>query len=278
MIASRRFLFFLLTVGLCTAAFSRATAQDTPLDFVDHVERVGLEVGFSSVWQDGSYIAGCGLFDKGTALNIWIAAAYDREMSDAFRAEGLLGYQGRSVRSRFNSRENIGVSTESGPVNAEVDFENIGTASFSYIFFQPGIKFYPIPSIYVGAGASVNFLLNATTQYQKDILSRTVNLNELGVSEVFYSQEESSDPYSKIFPEVTEDGAAGVTFDGVIIAGAEFSVGKRVNSPIDMNTRRQFALSPRIQYTIPFVAALTQDNNQIKLGGLQILFGLRYEF
>ncbi len=134
MTVSRQLPFLLLMLCALAVTSIQAHAQgDTPLDFEDHEERVGFEIGFSSISQSGSYIAGCGLFHKGSALNVWLAAAYDRKMGDAFKAEGLLGYQSRNVRSSFNSRENIGVTTESGPVNAEVDFENIGTANFSYL-------------------------------------------------------------------------------------------------------------------------------------------------
>lgn len=272
----------LLLCALCAyivfpASVLRAQ-EDNPLDFADKLQRVGLEIGFSSVWQAGIYGAGCGVFDKGAGLNLYIAAAYDREFADMFRFEGLVGYQGKTVQSSFNSRENIGVSTTSGPVNAEVDFENVGTASFSYVFAQPSIKFYPFTGVYVGAGASANLLMSASTQYTKNILSRTVNLNELGLSEVFYSTDQSSDPYSMVFPEEDAEGAAPVTFDGVFFIGAEFRVGKSYATPLDTKPRKRFALGPRLQYSMPFVAALTDDPYQLKLHGLQFLVGLRYEF
>lgn len=274
---TRRLPLFLVLAAVL-APLSAAAQEDNPLDFTDRIQRVGLEIGFSSAWQSGIYQTGCGIFDKGAGLNLYIAGAYDRVFGGVFRFEGLVGFQGKSVQSEFNSRENIGVSTTSGPVNAEVDFENIGTASFSYFFVQPSLKFYPVSALYVGGGASVNLLMSASTQYRKNILSRTVNLNELGLSEVFYSSEQSSDPYSMVFPEEDAEGASGVTFDGVLFVGAEFKLGKSYSTPVDAKPRRRIALGPRLQYTMPFVAALTDDQYELKLHGLQFLVGLRYEF
>lgn len=272
----------LLLCALCAYIVSPSVSlraqEDNPLDFTDKVQRVGLEIGFSSVWQAGTYRAGCGIFEKGAGLNLYIAAAYDREFADVFRFEGLVGFQGKTVQSSFTSRENIGVATTSGPVNAEVDFENVGTASFSYVFAQPSLKFYPLRGVYVGGGASVNLLMNASTQYTKNILSRTVNLNELGLSEVFYSTDQSSDPYSMVFPEEDAPTAAAVTFDGVLYVGAEFQVGSSYSVGHGNQPRKRLAIGPRLQYSMPFVAALTDDPYELKLHGLQFLVGLRYEF
>lgn len=258
------------------SSLSLHAQEDNPLDFTQKVRRLGVEIGFSSVWQDGIYQTGCGAFEKGAGVNLYIAAAYDQEFGKVFRFEGLVGYQGKSVQSSFNSRENIGVSTNSGPVNAEVDFENVGTANFSYIFAQPSVKFYPFSGVYVGAGASANLLMSSSAQYTKNILSRTVNLNELGLSEVFYSTDQSSDPYSMVFPEEEID-ASPVTFDGVVYVGAEFKVGKSYTDPLGTQ-RKRLALGPRLQYSMPFVPALTADPYELKLHGLQFLIGLRYEF
>lgn len=277
MVSVIRLVQYTFAVALLVAAHGALSAQDNPLDFVDPTDRIGFDIGFSSAWQSGTYRAGCGTFDKGAALNIWMAASYDKLWKDNFRFEGLVGYQSKNVRSSYNSRENIVVNTETGQVNAEVDFENIGNASFSYLFIQPGFKFYPIPALYAGVGTSVNFLMSASTQYQKDILSKTVSLNELGVSEVFYSPSESSDPYSMVFDEQDAEGAAGVTVDGVIMVGAEFRVGKSQTNPLSTQAKKRFAISPRMQYSIPFVAALSEGENELKLGGFQLIVGLRYD-
>lgn len=250
--------------------------EDNPLDFAGTSNRIGLEIGFTSVYQIGEYAAGCEVFEKGAGANFLVAAAWDRSLSSTMRIEGLLGYQSRTIASRFNSREVIGLATETGAVNAEVDFENIGRATFSYLFFQPGVKFYPVKNLYAGAGASLNLLLSGTTQYQKDILSRTVELNELGLSEVFYSDLESSDPYSMVYETVDREDAGGVTFDGVLMIGGEFYVGN-ASDPGQLEQKRRLAIGPRLQYTIPFVNALSDGERAMKLGTFQFLVGMRYE-
>ena len=266
---------------LVTIAFSLPAAlhaqEDMPLDFGDKLKRLGFEVGFTSAWQSGAYRAGCGLFEEGANVNLLIAAVYDQQISDAFQFEGLIGYQSKNLSSTYLSEENIGISTEGGPVNAGVTFDNIGTANFSYVFFQPALKFYPSRNVYLGAGTSVNLLLGSATQYRKDIVSQTVQLNELGLSEVFYSETESSDPYSKVFGEESRDDASATTFDGIIMIGAEFRIGERYGNPVGPHPRKKITIGPRVQYAIPFIAALTEEQNELKLNGLHFLVGMRFE-
>ena len=106
--------------------------------------------------------------------------------------------------------------------------------------------------------------MNKTSQYTKNIVSKSVSLGELGVSAVSYSEEESSDPYSKVFPEEEFPEASGIALDGVFYVGAEFPVAKR------------FRLSPRLLYTIPFNAVLSTPE-ELKLNTFQFLLGVRYE-
>ena len=266
-----------LFVVVSTSSVDIYSQEDNPLDFTDKIKRIGFEAGFTSAWQSGEYSAGCGVFTEGANINLLISAAYDQQITDALQFEGLLGYQSKNISSSYLSEENIGIATETGPVNAGVTFDNIGTASFSYLFFQPSLKFYPFKSLYVGTGASVNLLLGSTTQYQKDIISRTVQLNELGLSEVFYSEAESSDPYSKVFGDESRDDASGVTLDGVIMVGAEFRVGKTYSNPINMRERKKITIGPRLQYAIPFMSALTDGEHELKLNGFHFLVGMRYE-
>lgn len=266
-------LLFALLFGVNVAV----AQEDNPLDFKDDSKRIGLEVGFSSAFQSGSYAAGCEIFERGAGLNVLIAAAYDQEFGDDFRFEALLGYQGRSVSSRFNTREPISLATETLPVTAQVDFENFGDANFNYLFLQPGVKFYPFKSLYAGAGISLNYLLGSSTQYRKDIISRTIELPELGLSEVFYSEDQSSDPYSMVYASETRDDASAFTFDGVLMLGAEFYVGPTVATPIESGQKRKLAIGPRLQYVIPFTNALSDGERAISIGAFQFLVGFRYE-
>lgn len=236
-----------------------------------------MEVGFSSVFQQGEYAAGCGIFEKGSGVNFFVAAAYDQYFAGVLQFEGLLGFQGRSISSRYNSRENLVLATESGPVNAKVDFENVGHVNLSYAFVQPSVKFYPFSSLYIGAGTSVNFLLSGQTQYEKNIISPTITLDDLGIAEIYYPESESSDPYNKVFSPEDRSDASGVTFDGVIMLGAEFGVGKTISNPVNPNPRKKLKIGPRIQYTIPLIPALKSDERNLSLGSLQFLVGFRYE-
>lgn len=253
----------------------RAQSEDNPLDFAGIKHRIGLEIGFTSAWQSGSYAAGCGLFEKGAAPNLFIAAAYDRQLSSSLSFEALAGFQTRSVSSSYLSREIVPIATETESVRAEVDFENFGEANFSYLFLQPGMKFYPIPVLYVGGAAGVNFLTSASTQYRKDIVSRTVDLDRLGLAEVFYPESQSTDPYSLVNASESRDDATGVTIDGVIFVGGEFYLGERegVGEP----KKRRLAIGPRLQYTIPFVNALSDGERAMTLSSFQFLVGLRYD-
>lgn len=264
-------LLALLPATLIVLATIPAYAQMdvNPLEFKYEYPRIGAEFGLSSVWQSGAYTVGCGHFEKGAKINALIAAAYDRPFGSGFRFEALLGYQGRTVTSSYPSRENVplvtdGENNDPKVVRVDVDFENQGTASFSYFFLLPSVKYYFTKGLYAGAGINAGLLVTKTAQYTKTIISKTVSLGELGVSTVSYSEDESTDPYSKVFPEEKIEDASGFGVDAAVYVGAEFAVSKR------------FKLGPRLLYTIPFTAVLTKPE-ELKLNTLQFLIGLRYE-
>jgi len=250
---------------ICGGEPLQAQGEDNPLEFRTEFQRIGVEVGFSSVWQSGEYLAGCGRFTEGARLNPLIAAAYDYPLiPGTLRFEALLGYQGRSVRSTYNSRENVSVRSDNGiHPDVTVDFENEGTASFSYVFLLPSAKLYFTKALYAGAGINAGLLLGASTQYTKTILSKTVNISELGISEVYYPEEESSDPYTKVFPEEDRPDASAFALDAAFYVGAEFPLGRRMK------------LGPRLLYTLPLTPVF--ENPELKLNTFQFLVGLRID-
>lgn len=247
---------------LAVAAHVLAQDEDTPLGPTDYLPRIGGEFGLSSVWQTGSYVARCGTFVKGSRVSPLIAIAYDRMYGRSFRFEGLLGIQGRGVGSSYNSSENVVLQTPSGPARATIDFENVGSLSASYLFVLPSMKYYLTRGVYAGAGISAGLLLGASTQYTKNILSKTVVVDDLGLSEVYYPSEESSDPYSKVFEEESRDDASGVAVDGVVYVGAEIPLGSKL------------VFGPRVMYVLPVTSILA--NPDLKLNAVQILLGVRY--
>jgi hypothetical protein len=253
----------------CVIAPLYAQRDVNPLEFSYEYPRIGAEFGLSSVWQSGVYYAGCGRFTEGAKINALIAAAYDRPMGSSFRFEALLGFQGRSLSSSYPSRENVPLVTDGAGgdrqvIRVDVDFENIGSASFSYLFLLPSAKFYFTKGLYAGAGINASLLMTKTTQYTKNIVSKTASLGELGLWTVSYSPEESSDPYSKVFPEEEIQDASSIGLDAALYVGAEFAVAKRLK------------LGPRLLYTIPFTPVLNTPE-ELKLNTLQFLLGVRYE-
>lgn len=257
----RALLLSLATSFLFAVPRLPAQSDDTPLNPTDILPRVGGEFGLSSGWQTGSYIARCGTFTKGSRVSPLIAIAYDRTYGRKFRFEGLLGVQGRGVSSSYNSSENVVLQTPGGPARAAVDFENVGTLSATYLFVLPSMKFYITRGFYVGAGVSAGLLLGASTQYTKNIISRTVVVDDLGLSEVYYPSEESSDAYSKVFPEESREDASGIAVDAVAYVGAEIPFGSRL------------AIGPRIAYILPVTTVLVSPD--LKLNALQFLIGAR---
>jgi hypothetical protein len=241
---------------------ARSQMNVNPLDFEYVYPRIGADIGLSSVWQSGTYIAGCGRFETGAQINPVFALAYDHPISNTIRFEALLGYQGRSVSSSYNSRENVVLQTTNDTVPVEIDFENIGNARFSYAFLLPSVKIYLAGKFFAGAGISANLLLSSSTQYTKNILSKTVMLDDLPLSEVYYQESESSDPYSKVFPEEAVDPVNGFGLDGVIYAGGEFEVAKGV------------MMVPRVLMTIPLMPVIPDP--ELKLMTLQFLIGARF--
>ncbi len=254
----------LVLAALLVATSVSALAQSNinPLDFTYVYKRIGGEVGLSSVWQSGSYTAGCGTFEKGAKINPLIAVSYDQPIGTTFRIEAMVGYQGRLLSSTYNSRESVVLQTSNTMLPVDIDFENDGTASFQYLFAVPSFKFYPVKNFFVGAGFGINLLLSATTQYTKTIISRTVDLSDLGQTEVFYPESESSDPYTKTFDPQDRSDASGIGLDGVAYLGAEF------------NATDDVYIVPRLLYTYPFTSVLSAPS--LKENTLQFLVGVRF--
>ena len=245
---------------------SVALSQSNPLDEVIKTHpRIGLEVGLSSAWQSGEYLTGCGDFKEGAAINGVIALAYDHPLSgDKLRFEALLGFQGRSVSSSYNSRENVLLNTNNGLVRTDVDFENQGEFNTSMFFFLPSLKYYFGKAVYAGVGASGNFVTGGTSQYTKNILSRTVLINELGLSDVYYADGESSDPYSKVYPAEERKDVNSFTADLAFYAGLEFPI----------TESKKLRIGPRLMYTLPLMPHV--GDPELRLNSFQILSGGRY--
>ncbi|MEO5929427.1 MAG: hypothetical protein ABIR47_05810, partial [Candidatus Kapaibacterium sp.] len=116
---------------------------------------------------------------------------------------------------------------------------------------------------YAGAGLNVGLLLSSTTQYTKNISSKTVEVPSLGLSEVYYPDGESSDPYSKVFEKESRTDASSLGIDIAAYVGADFSLG------------HGWKLGPRILYTIPMTPVLKSPD--LKLNTLEFLVGARYD-
>jgi len=247
-----------------TAGSLFAQGEDNPLEFRTEFQRIGGELGLSSVWQSGYFTAGCGTFETGARINPLIAFAYDRPLFSKVRFEALLGYQGRSVRGTYNSRELVAVRVPDSSVErVNVDFENVGTASFNYLFLLPSVKFYVTKGVYAGVGANVGLLLGGSVQYTKNILSRSVDIPRRGLTEIYYVQDESADPYSKVYDSEDLTNKSSIGLDGVAYVGAEFPIGRKLK------------LGPRLMYTIPLSPVVTDP--ELKLNTLQFMVGVRYD-
>jgi hypothetical protein len=251
---------FMLVSG---ASLARAQAMVDPIEFTYEYPRLGGEIGLTPTWQSGVYRTGCGEFVEGTRINPLIAIAYDQPVIEKLaRFELLAGWMQHSVSSRYNSRDSVVLKTEGGSVRVDVDFENQGELRTSYFFLLPSIKFNILETVYAGAGVSAGFLTGATSQYSKRILTQTVMIPELGLSEISYPEEESSDPYTKIFEEEDRPEAQAFALDMAIYVGAEFKVGERLR------------IGPRLLFAYPLTTIF--DEPELKLLSTQVTLGARY--
>jgi hypothetical protein len=253
---------FVLAVLTLSISAARAQTVD-PIEFAYDYPRVGGEIGLIPTWQSGMYMTGCGEFTEGTRINPLIALAYDSPIVDReLRIEVLAGWLSHGVSSRYNSRETVVLETAGGTARVEVDFENEGEFNASYFFLLPSIKFYILESLYAGAGLSAGILTNASSQYRKTIVSKSVLIPELGLSEISYPQEESDDPYTKIFPAEERPDAQGFGLDIAAYVGAELKISERLK------------LGPRVLFAYPVTSVV--NDPELKLLSMQITIGARY--
>jgi len=258
----RRTLLCALVGCLSAAVTLHAQSEDSPIDPRDVFPRVGLEVGLNFVEQTGTYIARCGTFPKGGRTNPFFGLLYDNEIASGLRYEVMLFWQGKGVSSSYLSTEPVVVQTPDGRQATAVDFENVGDFNASYAGVMPSIKWFPTRGLYAGAGLGAGLLLGASTQYTKNIVSKVVPVNNIGLSEVYYPESESSDPYSKVYEAEDRPDAAGFALDGVLFVGAEIPIGSRVR------------FGPRLMLQLPLTSVL--ENPELKLGAFTATLGLRY--
>lgn len=262
-LGTRSRLVLLALTFVAGTSLARAQATVNPIEFTYDYPRVGLEIGLTPTWQSGVYRTGCGEFVEGTRVNPLIALAYDHPVvEDLARVEVLAGWMLHSVASRYTSRETVVLQTDRGTARVEVDFENEGELNASYFFLLPSFKLYLFESLYAGAGVSAGFLGGATTQYKKTIVTKSLIIPELGLSEVSYPEEESDDPYTKIFPEEERPDAQGFALDLAVYVGAELKLGERLRA------------GPRILFAYPVTTVLSDPD--LRLLSMQLSLGVRY--
>lgn len=263
MICRRLLLSLLALPALVTGPLAAQEGVGTsPLGFRTLFPRVGVEGGIDFTKQDGTYDVGCGSFMEGSQANVSVAVAWDKPVGNPFRLEGLIGYRQRKVSGSYPTTEPSVIRTADGFVDADVTYENVGEARFSYLFVQPSFKYYPFSAFYIGAGFNAGLAVSSRTQYTKEIVTKVVTLGNGDVTEVFYPSEESSDPHSKVFPEEDPENASALLIDPVAFAGFELRFG------------RDFFAGPRVTYGLPIMSAISEP--ELKFNSLQVTLGIRY--
>jgi hypothetical protein len=257
-----RLVWLILAIAASTST-ARAQATVDPIEFAYDYPRLGGELGLTPTWQSGMYRTGCGEFTEGTRINPIVAIAYDHPIVDGqMRLEVLGGWLSHSVSSSYNSRETVILQTAGGTARVDVDFENQGEFNATYFFLLPSIRFYLLEALYAGAGVSAGFLAGARSQYTKTIISKSVMIPELGLSEISYPEEESDDPYSKIFPEEERPDANGFGLDLAAYIGAEFKIGERMT------------MGPRVLFAYPVTSVV--NDPELRLLSMQFTLGARF--
>ncbi|MBC8145615.1 MAG: hypothetical protein H7X80_08505 [bacterium] len=262
LVSSTRLVAGFIALLTCVSA---THAQDyvDPIEFSYDYPRIGGEIGLVPTWQSGMYRTGCGEFVEGSRINPIIGVAYDFPIIDQLlRVEALAGYHSRGVASTYNSRETVILQTAGGTARVDVDFENEGELNTSYVFLMPSMKYYILDALYAGAGPLVSIGTGSSSQYRKTIISKVVQIPELGASEISYPEEESSDPYTKIFEPEDRPDVKGFGLDLVAYVGAEFKLGDRMK------------IGPRMSFTLPVTTVI--DDPELKIFSFQLTIGLRY--
>ncbi|KXK51619.1 MAG: hypothetical protein IPM61_07420 [Chlorobi bacterium] len=254
------------TAGIILAATPCAFGQSSdPSEFITEFPRMGIEVGLPIASQSGTYAVGCGVFNEGSDLGLFLAGAYDYPLTrrEGFRLEGLAGFHLRTLNSSYDSAEATTIRTGANQFIArDVTYSNLGDASFIQFSLLPSVKYYPFRAFYVGAGIGLNLTFSASTSYSKQIVTKVVTDNTGKATEVFYPQGETDDPYTKEYPSEDPENVAGVVFDGMVYAGYEFTIYKRLK------------VGPRVAYLLPLTATITDP--ELKLSAIVATLGVRY--
>lgn len=254
----------LWSVGIVLLGAMELSAQaNSPLGYKTRFPRIGFEGGIDLTKQDGLYTVGCGQFTEGSAVNVILGLTWEVPFGQILRGEIFGGYRTVNLSGEYEGVEPSVIRTADAFLDADVNYNNVGEAGFSFLFAQPSLKYYPFEWLYAGVGFQTGLNVSSKTQYTKEILTTVVTDSSGAPVEVFYPADESSDPHSKVFPVEDPENATSIFFDPVIYTGFEFRFG------------REFYLGPRVTYTFPLLPLITDP--ELNYSGLQITLGVRYD-
>jgi hypothetical protein len=206
--------------------------------------RIGVDAGISSIAADGPIVMGRAPFLAASGAAPRFDVTADLRLGSAgsrWRAEIAVGFTRESMSGSYNSREMIDLAVLSGSENimVDVDFRNTGTMITDLLAIAPSVRYDVVDWLYAGLGADVGVRIGeSTTQFQKTLLSRALDVPGLGVTNVSFPTEESSDGVTKTFPARARTNAPVLTLGAMMYVGAEIGIGSGIT------------LGPRVGYTI----------------------------
>lgn len=253
-------LLLLLTAALPASA-QLENDPSSPLGERNVFPRIGFQGGFDLNVVDGSYAVGCGEFEGGSGLNIILAGAYEYPIADHFRIEGLLGFRTRNMSGSYVTAEPSIIQTTDEFVEAEIDYDNVGSLSIAYLFVQPALTWYPYRGLYLGAGVNAGIPLGASMVYRRDLVTRVVTLDDGRNVEIFFPADDSPNPGSRVFPEEEPEELNPLLIEPVLLAGLELRFG------------RDWFIGPRFSYA--FVNAPAIRDPELTFSSFTATLGLR---
>jgi len=156
---------------------------------------LGIVLGFGPSWQTGKLFASCDCpyFEDGYGSAIFLGAEYRKDFNDFLQWGSIFGVTFIDNTASYQQRELLTFTASNGQKFSDVPvlFRQKAQTKFSQINLIPYLAFTPFDFFYARLGLNVGLLIKSNVTHSKELLQKTVRLENGDVIELYLENSNS---------------------------------------------------------------------------------------
>ncbi len=267
---------FLSTVCLSTLAY--ADQEESPILALNlRPAHVGGYLGLGGLWQKGAFSVDCNCnqFVKGAGSTISFGALYENSSEISLLWGAQLGYEHRSLESRYVLTEDTTLRSLDGKTkfsNVPISFRHTATVNLDAVVLKPYVKWFPIKTrIFLRFGVQAALFVASNKEFHKTLLTNVVALPNDDIVNVQLDRQAIEASGLKM----TSDNEV-VIQDGPMNDLESFQLSLHPAIGAELRMSKRMFLVPSLEYSIPLGAISTVDTG-FATNALQFFMELHYE-